>query len=158
MLQGVYGDFLHHNYGSHLDRGVTYNAIWQHCWSQLAAQSSSWFATPSDVVGRRFIAILDAEWRGSLGSTWNSEIPLVFAHVVFIKTLGVCRAREIQVRITRMMDLWDRGIHTGLVGDTYVGGAAKEGRAAIGGEEEDESVFRSYHDMVFSGKPRQAVS
>ena len=27
LLQGVYGYFLHHNNGSHLDRGVTDNTI-----------------------------------------------------------------------------------------------------------------------------------
>ena len=46
FLREVYGDFLHHNYGSHLDGGVAYNDIWQHCWRRLAAQSASWYATP----------------------------------------------------------------------------------------------------------------
>ena len=31
--------------------------------------------------------------------------PFVFAHVVLTKTLGVRRAKDIQVRITRWMDL-----------------------------------------------------
>ena len=57
------------------------------------------------------------EWRGVLGRTWNSEIPLVFAHVVLTKTLGVRRYQDIWSRITRRMDLWERGIHTGMVGD-----------------------------------------
>ena len=54
LLQGVYGDFLHHNDGSHLDGGVADDALWQRCWCQLAAQSESWYATPSGVVGRCF--------------------------------------------------------------------------------------------------------
>ena len=54
---------------------------------------------------------------GVLNRTWNSERPLVFAHVVLTKTLGVCRAREIQASIMRRMDLWERGLHAGLVGD-----------------------------------------
>ena len=42
----------------------------------------------------------------------------------------------------RWMDLWDRGIHAGQVGDAKAEGAAREGRAASGGEEEDEAVAR----------------
>ena len=45
----------------------------------------------------------------------------------------------------------------GLVGDAEAEGAARDGRAASGGEEEDEAVVRSYHDTVLSGKIRQAV-
>ena len=41
------------------------------------------------------------------------------------------------------MDLWERGLHAGLVGDADAEGAAREGRAASGGEEEDDSVAQS---------------
>ena len=73
----------------------------------------------------------------------NSGRPLVFAHVVIRKTLGVRRAREIRARITRRMDLWERVQHAGLVGDAEAEGSAQEGRAASGGEEEDDAVERS---------------
>ena len=36
-------------------------------------------------------------------------------------------------------------------------GAAKEGRATSGGEEEYKAYARSYHVTVFSGKLRQAI-
>ena len=36
---------------------------------------------------------------------WNSERPLVFAHVVLTKILGTCKAREIRVIINRRLDL-----------------------------------------------------
>ena len=52
------------------------------------------------------------------------------------KKLGVRRAQEIRDRLTRWMDLWERGLHEGLVGDT-------KGRAASGEEEEDEAVAQS---------------
>ena len=125
LLQGVYGDFPHHNNGSHLDGGIADDAAWQRRWQWLAAQSVSWYATPSVAVGRRFKAILAAEWRGVLNRSWNSERPLVFAHVVLTKTLGIRRAREIRARITRRMDLWERGQHVGLVGDAEAEGAAR---------------------------------
>ena len=117
MLREVYRDFPHHNDGSHLDRGVADNAIRQRRWRRLAAQAASWYATPSCAVGRCFTAILSAEWQGGLGRSWNSKRPLVFAHVDITKTLGFRRAKEIWAWITRRMDLWDRGLHEGLVGD-----------------------------------------
>ena len=60
-------------------------------------------------------------------------------------------------RITRRMDLWERGICAGLVGDAEAKGASREGRAASGGEEEEEAVARSYHDTFLYGKLWQAV-
>ena len=58
-------------------------------------------------MGRRFTAILAAEWRGVISQSWNSMRLLVFAHVVLIKTFGIRRAREIRAGITRRMDLWE---------------------------------------------------
>ena len=105
LLREVYEDFPHHNNWSHLDRGVAYDAIWQRRWRQLAAQSNIWYDMTSVAVGRRFTAILEAEWRGVLAKSWNSEIFLVFANVVLTKTLGVPRAKEVQAQITRQIDL-----------------------------------------------------
>ena len=106
FFQGVYGDFPHHNDGSHLDGGIADNAVWQHYWRRLAAMSASWYATPSGAVVRRFTAILTAEWWGILSRSWNSKRPLVFAHVILTKMLGVPRAREIRARIMRRIHLW----------------------------------------------------
>ena len=53
------------------------------------------------------------------------------------------------------MDLWERCLQAGLVWDDDVEGAAQEGRAAFGGEEEDDAVSRSYHHMLMYGKLRQ---
>ena len=61
------------------------------------------------------------------------------------------------MRITRQMNLWERDLHAGLVGDTEAEGDSREVRAASGGEEEDKTIARCYHDKVFSGKPSQAV-
>ena len=55
------------------------------------------------------------------------------------------------------MDLWERGQHAGLVGDAKAEGAAREGRSAFSGEEEDDAVARSFHEIVLSGKLLQAV-
>ena len=42
---------------------------------------------------------------------------LVFAHVVMTRTLSSRMAREIRVRINHRLELWERGIHAGIVGD-----------------------------------------
>ena len=55
------------------------------------------------------------------------------------------------------MDLWDRGLHTGLVGVTETERAAREGRTASGGEDKDEAIARSYHGTVLFGLLTQAV-
>ena len=81
----------------------------------------------------------------------------MFSHVVLTKTLGVCWDREIRARITRRMDLWERGQHTGLVRDAKAEGADREGRSAFSGKEEDDAVAQSFHKTVLSGKLRQAV-
>ena len=67
LLQEVYGDFPHHNYGSHLYGRIADDAIWQRFWRQLAAQLASWYATPSGAVWSRFTEILAAEWKGGSG-------------------------------------------------------------------------------------------
>ena len=108
-------------------------------------------------MGRRFTAILAVEGQGVIDRSWNSKRPLVFAHVVLTKTLGVCRGREIWAQITRWKDLWERSLHAGLVGDAEAEGEAREGRSASGREEKEEVVARIYHDTVFSGKLRQDV-
>ena len=156
LLQGVYGDFPNHNDGSHPDRRVVNDAIWQSRWRRLAAQLASWYVTPYIMVGRRFTEILAAEWQGVHGRSWISERPLVFAHVFLTKTVGVRRAKEIWARITRRMDLWDRGLHAGLVGYAKAEGASREGRAISGREDKDEAVAKSYHDTVLSGNLSQA--
>ena len=50
-----------------------------------------------------------------LDRKWNSERPLVFAHVVLTKTKIDRKAREILARINCQLDLCERGIHAGLV-------------------------------------------
>ena len=78
-------------------------------------------------MGRRFTAILAVEWQGVLEWIQNSKRPLVFAHVLLTVALGVCRSKGIRARIMRRMDLWERGLHAGLVGDAEAEGAAREG-------------------------------
>ena len=56
---------------------------------------------------------------GMTGGYWKElelQEALVFAHVVLTKTLGIRRAKDVQARITRPMNLWERGLHAGLVG------------------------------------------
>ena len=92
-----------------------------------------------------------------ISRSWNFKRPLVFAHVVLTQTLGICRAKEIRARITRWIDIWERGLHAGLVGDAEAEGGTREGREASGEDDEDEAVERSYHYTVLSVNTSQAV-
>ena len=106
LLQEVYGDFLHHNDGMHLSGGVPDDATWQIQWRQITAHSANWYSTTPRKVGRWFTAVLAAEWRGVINRMWNYDIPLFFAHVVWTKTLGAHKSREIQEIIDRRLDIW----------------------------------------------------
>ena len=157
-MQGDYVTFPHHNDESHLDRGVADDTILKRFWRRLAAQSARWYATPSGAVGRRFTAILASEWQGVLSRSWNSEIPFVFVHFVLKKMLGVHRAKEIWARITRRMNLWERGLHADLVGDSEAEGADREGRAASGKEEEEETVAEATTTLFCQVRRGEGVS
>ena len=120
-----------------MDGRVLYNAVWKHCLRRLTMQFSSWYATPSRAICCRFMAILYTELQGVLSRSWNSERPLIFSHAVFKNTLGVCRDIEIRAIVTRRMDLWERDLHAGLVGEAKVEGASRESNDAIVGSEEN---------------------
>ena len=92
-------------------------------------QSSSWYVTPSGTVGRRFTKTLAAEWQDIIDTSWNSERPLLFTHDIFTKMLGICMAREIRAQIIKRIDLWDRGLHAGLVEDSEEEGTSRDVRA-----------------------------
>ena len=77
LLQGVYGDLSHHNYGLHLYRGDRDDAVWQCCWFWLAAQFSRWYARPPGEVGRRFTEVLAVEWR--VLSTGSETLKYLFS-------------------------------------------------------------------------------
>ena len=64
---------------------------------------------------------------------WNSKRPLVFAHIVLTKMLGIYGALEIKVRIASRMYLWERGLYAGLVGRAEADSAAREVRTTSGG-------------------------
>ena len=87
----------------------------------------------------------------------NSEITLVFYHVVLTKTLGIHRARDIRTRVSRRVDLWERGLHTVLVGDMEEEGDATEGRSFRGGDEEEKALNLNFHSTVLSGNIWQAI-
>ena len=69
FLQKVYGDLSHNNDGSHLDEGVTDDAIWQCRWRRLATQSAFWYAMYTGALERRFTVILAVEWQGVINQS-----------------------------------------------------------------------------------------
>ena len=52
--------------------------------------------------------------------------------------------REIQEMLILWMNLWDRGLHKGLVGDSDAEGATIEGRSASKEEDKDNLQYTVY--------------
>ena len=77
--------------------------------------------------------------------------------MVLTRTLSAHKAREIRERIDRQLELWERCIHSGLVGDVLAEGRAREGHIARSNEEEEDRLARSFHITLISGKLQQAV-
>ena len=59
--------------------------------------------------------ILAAECRDVFDRIWNSKKTIFFTPVFLINLLGVLRAKEKKQKITRRMDLWERGLHKSMV-------------------------------------------
>ena len=57
-LQEVYGDWVHANPGTHLDRGVRNDSACQAWWRDLAVMPLRRYGTPSGRFGRRFVETL----------------------------------------------------------------------------------------------------
>ena len=81
-LREVYGDWVHSNPGTHLDRDVRDNLAWQAWWRDLAVMPSSRYDTPSGRVGRRFVGMLREDLKGVQGRRWNSEQFILFQTVI----------------------------------------------------------------------------
>ena len=62
-----------------------------------------------------------------LDQKWNYEIPLVFYYVVLTWTLSTRKSGKIQARIDCRLDIWERGIYTGMVVDALVEVRARKG-------------------------------
>ena len=77
--------------------------------------------------------------------------------MVLTKTLGARKDREIRERIDRQLDLCERGIHRGLVGNMLAEGRSREGLAKRRVEEEEDRLARSFHITLLSGNLRKAV-
>ena len=60
-------------------------------------------------------------------------------------------------RITRRVDLWERGLHAGLVGGVEAEGSDRDGSSASEGEEEEDVLRRKFHITVLYGKLCQAI-
>ena len=75
--------------------------------------------------GVQFVTILAVNCQEVIDQSWNSEIPLVFAHTFLINMLVIRWARDIWARLTHMMEFWDKVLHTGLVGDAEAEGETR---------------------------------
>ena len=154
LLDSVFGDHVHDNDGSHLDGGIATDSLWQKRWTRIRQLSTTRYIVLKGAVGRRFLTILVDEFRGARDRQWNSERPLVFASVILQKTPGVRRAKDIRSRLTKRMDLWDKGCHIALVDDTELEVLQKVSATR---PPDDDTRARSYNARVLSGRLNSAV-
>ena len=96
----------------------------------MVIQLASWYVTPPVVMEGRFMATLEAELRGFINRSWNYKRTLLFANVVLTNTLGIYQARDIRATLTQRIDLWERGLHAGLVRNVEMEWLTREYRDA----------------------------
>ena len=65
--------------------------------------------------------------------------------MVLTKILGARKAREIRARIDHQLDLWERGIHAGLMGYALTDGRTRKCRFTRSNEEEKDNLACSFH-------------
>ena len=71
-LREVYGDWVHANPGTDLDRGVRDDSARQAWWRDLAVMTLRRYDMPSGRVGLRFVGTLGVELKGVWDRQWNS--------------------------------------------------------------------------------------
>ena len=70
------------------------------------------------------------EMMGGYQQVLKLQETLFFAQFILKKTLGIFLARDVRAHITIWMDLLERVIHAGLVGDVETNGESREGSAS----------------------------
>ena len=81
-LPEVYGDWVHRNWGMHLNVSVDNDSAWQVWWRDLAVIPSRRYDAPSGKVGCRFVGMIGAKLQGVRYRRWNSERFIVFHTVI----------------------------------------------------------------------------
>ena len=94
-LQEVYGDWVHSNPGTHLDRGTREDSAWQAWWRDLAVMPSRRYDAPSGRVGQRFVGTLGEELKGVQDRLWNSKRFIVFQTVILQRDRHITASQAI---------------------------------------------------------------
>ena len=144
MICSVYGDHLHCNGSTNLDRGLVNDELWQRlCWN-IENTSMRW---------------LTLELKGVWIRGWNYDLPLVFDAFIFSMTYKTRSSKGICVCIEHRMYLWYQSHFVELVDDTI-----NDKTGGIGGPIQGVSVVtqeerapQAYNHTVLSGLIRQTV-
>ena len=154
LLKSVYGDYPHHNPGTHLHGDIDDDAKWQRYHQRLTAITPNQYDLPKGRVGKRFIILMTKEWDGVRDRSWNSEHPLLFSLTVLQKTPDVRSAGDIRRRLVTRMNQWEAGQFQALVDDTEATALSLRGgqRAA-----DEASKMRAFNTRVTSGRLRSGV-
>ena len=153
-LDLVFGDHVHLNDGCHLKGGIDTDGLWQRRWRRVVQLSLRPYHVPKGTVGRRFIAMLTAEFCGARERRWNSERPIVFVATILQSSSGRLSAADIRRRLSNRMDAWADKRYEALVRDTEMEGCRSLPPRK---EEAEEREARKFNAAVLNGELRRAV-
>ena len=155
LLDKVYGDHIHQNPGTHLDGGVADDFLWQSYWRQLVEYPPSFYDTPTGALGKRLVGYFAKLLEGIMKRKWNGEKLIVFSQVIYQRSPGIKRAKDVRRHITHKLDLWDKGEHQLLYEMTL-----RDLQACLSksrGTTTPEQRAKTFHAKVLRGNVRSAV-
>ena len=146
-LDGIYGDHVHANDGTHLDGGIQDDETWQRRWKRVVQTNPKHYSLPKGKVGRKWLTALIREFSGVRERLWNSEKVVVFLRVTLQTTPNVRKAKDNRSRISQRLQFWEQGCYAGLVDDTVA--EALSGTSPRARDQETEA--RAFNGKVLSG-------
>ena len=105
-LSSIYGDHIHNNDGTHMDRGISDDKLWQRLWRRTVNIPPRFYRPPLGQLGKEFVETLADEFAGIRTRRWNSERALIFAPLILNKARGVRCAKDIRLKIKQWLKLW----------------------------------------------------
>ena len=131
------------------------NAAMQLMYDKVLSYQHPLYSPPKGKVGNEFLQLLAEELKMVRMRESNSERAMILPACILRREIGVVKAKAIQKRITRRIQLWTEGKISELVEDVV--NTARRGSGNGGGTNDNESRARKFHSMVCEGKLGPAV-
>ena len=113
------------------------------------------YDVPFGQVGKRSVATLSVDPRGTPNQQWNVKRAIVFHAVILQRVLLISGAKNIHDWITSRLDLWNKGVYDEFVQDSYGAASAYLGKSF--GKQTQEQCYRTFSKLIMCGKLREVV-